>query len=147
VTDLEVRIQRLEDVESIRRLKHRYAELCDDAYQPEGLAALFTEDGVWDGGADYGVYTGRDEIAGYWRSCATSIPFALHLIVNHTVDVDEPGASASGWCNLFQPMTMNDEAYWAGVRYDEEYRVEAGEWRFRRITLTTRMLAPHAAGW
>ncbi len=147
MSELEQRIKRLEDIESIRRLKHHYAELCDDHYRPESLAALFTDDGVWDGGEDYGCHTGREEIANYWRSCASAIPFAMHLIVNHTVDVIEPASHAIGWCNLFQPMTLNGAPYWAGVRYDEDYAFEDGRWKFRRITLTTQMLAPHAEGW
>ena len=147
MTNLESRIARIEDIESIRALKHRYAELCDDRYRPVALAELFTEDGVWDGGSDYGCHTGREEIEAYWRQCAANIPFAIHLIVNHTIEVTTPGSAAHGWCNLFQPMTMNSSAYWAGVRYDEEYRVEGGSWKFRRISLTTRMLAPHAEGW
>jgi hypothetical protein len=37
---LEERVQRLEDIEDIRRLKIRYAELCDAHYDdPDGLAA------------------------------------------------------------------------------------------------------------
>jgi len=43
---------------------HRYAELCDAAYDPDGLAALFTEDATWssrtrDGSVDFGRYEGR----------------------------------------------------------------------------------------
>ena len=47
---LEARIHRLEDIESIRALKARYCMYCDDHYDVEGLASLFTEDAVWDGG-------------------------------------------------------------------------------------------------
>lgn len=147
MTDLETRVRRLEDIEDIRRLKLRYAELCDDNYQPDALAGLFTEDGVWDGGADYGRYEGREAIAGYWRSCADNIPFAVHLITNHHVDVETVGERASGHCHLFQPMTLEGKPYWAAVRYDEDYLVEDGAWRFRRMHLTTLLLAPHTEGW
>ena len=47
---LEARIQTLEDTNAIRNLKARYAELCDDNYNPDGIAALFVEDAVWDSG-------------------------------------------------------------------------------------------------
>lgn len=147
MTDLESRVRRLEDVEAIRRLKLRYAELCDDGYQPEGLAGLFATDGVWDGGEAYGVYEGREAIAGYWKACGDAIPFAIHLITNHQVDVEVLGERATGDCRLFQPMTLEGKPVWAAVRYDETYRVEDGEWRFARMRLTTLMLAPHAEGW
>lgn len=144
---LEARIQRLEDIENIRRLKLDYAALCDDSYAPDALAELFTPDGVWDGGAAYGVYRGRAEIAGYWRACAASIPFAIHFILNHVVDVVEPGRSAVGRCHLMQPMTLDGAATWAAVRYDEDYTVHDGRWRFASSRLTTLLLAPHATGW
>lgn len=143
----EQRVRRLEDIEAVRHLKLRYAALCDDSYRPEALAALFTPDGVWDGGEAYGVYRGREEIAGYWRACADSIPFAIHLILNHIVEIAELGVSATGTCHLLQPMTLNGEATWAAVRYDERYVVDDGRWSFAESRLTTLMLAPHASGW
>jgi SnoaL-like domain len=59
---LEERVQRLEDIEDIRRLKIRYAGLCDAQYDLDGLASLFTDDAVWDGGSDFGVYQGKQAI-------------------------------------------------------------------------------------
>jgi hypothetical protein len=69
---LEGRIETLEDVEAIRRLKARYGELVDERYAggaPRGreeleriageIAALFTEDALWDGGPALGVCQGR----------------------------------------------------------------------------------------
>jgi hypothetical protein len=147
MTSIEDRLQRLEDIEDIRALKYRYAELCDDGYQPEGLADLFMPDGVWDGGDDYGRYEGREAIAGYWRGCGENIPFAIHYILNHVVEPVEPGRRATGRCSLFQPMTMEGKAYWAGVRYDEEYVKHDGAWRFATSRLTTLLLAPHEDGW
>jgi uncharacterized protein (TIGR02246 family) len=144
---LEDRVRRLEEIEEIRRLKLTYAALCDDSYRPEALAGLFTPDGVWDGGDSYGVYRGREEIAGYWRGCADSIPFAIHLILNHIVDIVAPASAATGTCHLLQPMTLNGQATWAAVRYDEKYVVHDGEWRFAESRLTTLLLAPHASGW
>ncbi len=38
------------DIEQIKQLKHRYCAYCDEQYDPDGIASLFTEDGVWDGG-------------------------------------------------------------------------------------------------
>ena len=45
---LERRLQALEDAEAIRNLKARYAALCDNDYNPDGIATLFTEAAVWD---------------------------------------------------------------------------------------------------
>ena len=48
--ELESRVRTLEDTDAIRNLKARYAELCDDNYNPDGIAALFVEDAVWESG-------------------------------------------------------------------------------------------------
>jgi len=57
LAQLEQRVQALEDVNAIRHLKARYAAYCDDQYNPEGLAALFTEDAV-EGGVSIELITG-----------------------------------------------------------------------------------------
>ncbi|MBV8360284.1 MAG: nuclear transport factor 2 family protein, partial [Deltaproteobacteria bacterium] len=47
IEELAARTQRLEDIENIKQLKARYCAFCDDNYNPQGIASLFTEDGVW----------------------------------------------------------------------------------------------------
>ena len=59
--DLERRIKALEDIEEIKKLKARYCAYCDDSYDADGIAALFTEDAVWDGGIR-GRAEGRQDI-------------------------------------------------------------------------------------
>jgi hypothetical protein len=59
--DLERRIRVLEDIETIKKLKARYCALCDEHFDADGLAVLFTEDAVWDRGA-LGCYRGRKAI-------------------------------------------------------------------------------------
>ena len=47
-TDIERRLQALEDIEAIKKLKIRYCH-CADAQDHPGFASLFTEDAVWEG--------------------------------------------------------------------------------------------------
>ena len=56
-TDIERRLQALEDIEAIKKLKIRYCH-CADAQDYPGFASLFTEDAVWEGGA-FGHAEGR----------------------------------------------------------------------------------------
>ena len=58
---LERRLQTLEDAEAIRNLKARYAALCDQQYDADGLAALFTDDASWDS-PGLGRFDGREAI-------------------------------------------------------------------------------------
>jgi hypothetical protein len=45
---MERRLQALEDAEAIRNLRARYAALCDNQYDADGIAMLFTEDALWE---------------------------------------------------------------------------------------------------
>lgn len=143
---IEARLQRLEDIEAIRSLKIEYARLCDANYDPEGLAALFTEDGVWDGG-DLGAPHGRKEIADYWRECGKIVSFALHYTMNHSVKVAPSGTEATGEALLIQPMTLHDKAAWCAVTYHEDYVKIDGQWLFKRMKANTHFLTAFELGW
>jgi ketosteroid isomerase-like protein len=78
---MERRLQSLEDAEAIRNLKSRYAALCDDNYDADGIAALFTEDAAWDS-PGLGRFEGRDAIRGFFRGAAEIFSFAIHYSLN-----------------------------------------------------------------
>ena len=92
---LEQRIRRLEDIEVIRQLKHRYCEYCDDGYDAARLAPLFTDDAIWDGGP-LGRFVGRAAIRGFFAGCSKLVPFAIHHVTNSTIEVDEDRARGCG---------------------------------------------------
>ncbi len=50
---------RLADIEEIKNLKARY---CDDNYDADGIASLFIEDGIFDGGLSRPVSEGREAV-------------------------------------------------------------------------------------
>jgi ketosteroid isomerase-like protein len=66
---MELQLQALEDAEAIRNLKARYAALCDDQYDADGIAALFTEDALWESPA-LGRFEGREAIRGFFRGAS-----------------------------------------------------------------------------
>ena len=43
---IESRLERLEDIEEIKQLKAKYCRFCDEGYDPDGIAGLFTEFGM-----------------------------------------------------------------------------------------------------
>ena len=54
---LATRLQVLEDIEAIKKVKAEYCAHCDNGPNAQGIGALFAEDGVWDGGVDAVSYT------------------------------------------------------------------------------------------
>ena len=101
--DFDARLTRLEDIEEIKQLKARYCAYCDDGYDPNGIAALFTEDGIWDGGRTFGKREGRDAIHRHFEAASQRISIARHQVMNPIITVDGDEATAD-WL-LFQPCT------------------------------------------
>ncbi len=143
---LEQRVQVLEDIEAIRALKTRYCAYCDDSYDAEGLASLFVEDAIWDGGV-LGRCDGRDEIRRFFKNASRSISFAIHHVCNPLIEVD--GERATGQWYLFQPCTYADgeRAIWMMARYHDEYVRQAGDWKFQRVKIDLAFATPFDEGW
>ena len=71
----EEKVERLSAIEDIKQLKARYCQLCDAGYDPDGIAAMFVEDGVWDGGEQFGCHVGREAIHGFFSGVSSDIVF------------------------------------------------------------------------
>ena len=113
LAQLEQRVQALEDVNAIRHLKARYAAYCDDQYNPDGLAALFTEDAVWES-QGLGRFEGRDAIREFFRGASQLFTFAIHYSLNGQIDVQGDTARAIGPCGG-QVSIMRNTCGWRGV--------------------------------
>ena len=146
LAQLEQRVQALEDINAIRHLKARYAAYCDDQYNPDGLAALFTEDAVWES-QGLGRFEGREAIRAFFWSASQLFTFAMHYSLNGQIDVQGDTGQAQWY--LFIPCTLGEgnRAMWrAGVDHEEYVRV-AGEWQCTRKTSAPLFHTPFEEGW
>ena len=143
---IEYRLRVLEDLEEIRKLKARYAAACDDNYNADAIAALFTEDAVWDGGA-LGTADGRTAIHKFFSRATEFFPFAIHNVINPIIDVDGDRATAQWY--LLQPATMakGNQAVWLAAVYHDEYVRLDGRWMINRLKVTSHFLTPYEEGW
>jgi ketosteroid isomerase-like protein len=145
------RVRRLEDLEGIKDLHARYAEVCDDGYDAQGIAQLFTEDCVWDGGETLGRVEGIEALREFFAGAGKRFTFAVHFMMAPRTSIATNGDSATGSWYLLEPCTIaedgREEAFWVAAVYDAEYRKDSDGWRFHRLVVDTRMLAPHVGGW
>ncbi len=149
---LEQQVARLSAIEDIKQLKARYCSLCDANYDPDGLAALFVDDGVWDGGPEFGRHAGRDAIRKFFRGASGSIVFAAHLVMNPIIEVAADAHSATGKWRLIMPCTVLDDAgtaesRWLLSAYDESYVCVDTGWLFKSLTVDSQFYAAHLSGW
>lgn len=143
---LEARIQTLEDTNAIRNLKARYAELCDDNYNPDGIAALFVEDAVWDSGP-LGHFEGREAIREFFRGASRIFTLANPYSLNSQLEVTGDTARAKWY--LFMPCSVSDgdQAMWRAGIDEEEYVRMNGHWMFKSKVSTGLFNTPFGSGW
>lgn len=145
-TSLEERIRRLEDIDAIKQLKAEYCSYCDNDYEPDKLAALFTEDAVWDGKA-FGRHEGREAIRAFFAEAPEALSFAIHNVMNPSIAID--GDRATGRWYLLQPCTAkaSKQALWLTAVYHDRYRRVGDTWRFEHVDIEIRFFSPHESGW
>ncbi len=146
--NLEDRVQRIEAAESIRLLKAKYCDLCDDGYPASELCELFTDDGVWDGG-EMGVFEGIDSISRFFTNMPNVMSFAIHHVTNSAVQVAADAKSARGRWYLMQTATLKDtnQAVWLAAQYSDELVAVGDGWKFQRVQLRSRFYTTYEAGW
>ncbi len=157
ITALRTRVDAAESVQAIQSLKANYAMLVDARFvkgaQVEAarmaevadqIAALFTEDGVWDGGPALGLATGREEIAARMRE--PTLVFSWHFFLKPRIEVE--GDTARARWDILSPCTTRDGTpHWMVGFEDDEYRRVDGAWLHARMKLTSVFMSPHETGW
>ncbi len=145
---LEARIDRLESIEAIKKLKHIYMQHCDLGYKPADLGPLFVDEAVWTS-ADFGHHAGRKAIEDFFGGISAQIVFAAHLAMNFILDVD--GDRATGQWRILMPCTMMEEGQqvsrWILGDYDEAYVRKDGIWRFQKIDFLVNFNVPSLESW
>jgi hypothetical protein len=157
VATLRRRVASSESVLAIQALKARYAELVDRRFSggsvvdagtlaevAEAIAALFTPEGVWDGGPGLGMATGRGAIATRLRQ--PTLVFSRHFFMNPRIEVD--GDAARGRWELLSPCRRADgTSCWMSGYEDDEYALVDGTWLHRSMRLTAVFMTPVGEGW
>jgi len=134
---LEARVQRLEDVEAIRRLLQDY-RTCLDGKDFDGYAELFTADGEFVAGPDGSIHVrGREEILAMLDGMRGNLLGErggddFHVAVNEKIEIDGDGATAtSTWVYVIRGEGDVPDVAKIG-QYRDVLRREDGRWRFRR---------------
>lgn len=154
IAALEHRVQQLEDVEAIRQLKHQYALYCDNGYDPDGIASLFTEDGRWIVDGVGGHNEGREEIRAHFAALSGAITWAQHYMINPIITVSDDGLSATGKFHLLCLATIartDDGAEFDAViltiGYTDQFVKRDGEWFFEELLGKTHYVSDWTEGW
>lgn len=148
---LEERVKVLEDQQEIIKLKARYVNYNDGGWRgpthtdPQAVADLFTDDGIWDGRPSSGYAEGKAQIKQLFETFG-AVPFIVHYVTNPLIEV--AGDRATGhWHALVTMTTPTDNALWTFGLYIEEYERTADGWKFKSLRFDTAATTPYELGW
>ena len=146
--ELEKRVRVLEDLEAIKKLKARYGQVCDNGYDADELAAMFTEDALFllTEKGETQKDKGRDAIRQRFKVMPQRIAFADHHFVSPIIELKGDKAEAS-WL-MWTPATLADGkcVFGAGVERDKYEKVN-GKWLISETHLEIFFRAPYGDGW
>lgn len=148
---LEQRVQVLEDRNEITKLKARYVNMNDGGWHgpthanPQAVADMFVEDGVWDGRPSTPLAEGRAAIRTLFENFGV-VPFVVHYVTNPIIEVD--GDEATGHWHALVTMTVpGGQALWTLGYYIEDYVRTADGWKFKTMRFDTAATTPYELGW
>lgn len=124
----------LEEKDAIRDLLFRYCFATDRDGDPDAWAALFTRDGIWDGGA-FGRIQGHDQLRAFMVQATSGGKAGFrHNMSNMLIEVDGDTAEARSYFLLVQVGEEGPKPFFAGY-YEDKLVKQGGQWLFReRIT-------------
>jgi hypothetical protein len=127
------RIQRLEDIEAIRRLKSRYFNACDRK-DVDAIRACFVEGPAHIDYGVVGVFADREQLVQTFmeKGCHAHI-VDLHHGQNAEIDITGPDTAKALWgLYFYQIDTRSRVLTQLGGHYEDEYRRVDGQWLISR---------------
>ena len=138
IKTLEERMQVLEDVESIKKLKARYFR-CVDGKRWDDLSKVFTEDAV----TDYGMgrrFEGVNAILDFFKNRSNSGSewvTGFHHGHNPEIEITSSVTARGTWAlynYMIDKQTHVNKHF--GASYNDEYFKEKGEWKIKSTAVT-----------
>lgn len=147
--DLASRVQRLEAIEAIRRLKARYFNACD-RQDPQTASRCFADGDVFIDMGHIGVFKRREDFAALYQAagCHEYILDAHHG-ANAEIDIAGPDQACGTWALGYRNINTKDRTVtFLSVLYHDEYARIAGEWLITRsrVEYRTALHLSYASG-
>jgi hypothetical protein len=132
-------LRRVEDILAVHELMALYHEACDGWDEsgthtdPDAIASLFTEDGIWDVTARTPAPRGQEAIAALATELQ-SIPWIVHAVVNPIVDSAGDRATARFKGILRVKLQPSGAPGWAMGRDQLDARRTPEGWRIASLS-------------
>jgi hypothetical protein len=143
--DLEARIRKLEDIEGIKRVKHKYFRSIDQGLWDDVGACFAEEASVF----DWGVFPGPAAVARQFKE-NTAPAYTLFVHQGHNPEIDLTGdTTARGEWELeaFLVTAKTNIGLWITGIYHDEYVKEKGAWKIKSVKLDLFFWSDIEKGW
>ncbi len=149
IEDLRRRLQRLEDVEDIKRLKARYLNACD-AQDPDTALHCFAPGQVLIDMGHVGVFRTREDFAALYRAAGCH-PYVLdmHHGANADIELLDDTHARGLWALDYRNINTRDKTVtFLSTVYHDEYAKLDGQWKITnsRSEFKTALHCSYAAG-
>ncbi len=145
---LEARLDHLESIREIIKLKHVYWHYNDVGLLGDKIAPLFTEDGVWSN-AELGHYEGRAAIRDFFNGASEVLPFCAHVGMNPIIDID--GDTAVGKWRAFLTGTFVEDSKPVSrlilIDYLDDFVRIDGKWYIKKLDILFNFNVEFGASW
>lgn len=131
---------------AIRGLMHAYGRLID-ARDWDGFAKIWTDDAVYVGGPGSETVRGGPAISDFLRNIISANPSGVgepnfHVFFNEEIDVQGESARATSMSTFVIPGPNGAPAMIILARYEDEFVLRDGEWKFQRRVVNSQLPAP-----
>jgi hypothetical protein len=149
---IEKRIQILEDIEAIKKLKATYRYLADAGIAGEPakydeLVNHFVDDVSLEF-VGFGVYRGKEAAKLFFRETVHQLwSYAAHMVVNPIIHVDEGGAAGTWLVHVACTSRKSNRAVWVQGKYEEKFLKIKDTWKWKSIKFYPDFYTPFDKGW
>lgn len=143
------RIEQLEDIEAIRRLKARYCNACD-AQDPEAARNCFADGEVHIDMGHVGVFSHRDQFAELYRAagCHDHI-LDMHHLANPEIEIGGAAQATGKWALEYRNINTQEKTVtFISALYHDRYVKSDGAWKIceSRTEYRTALHCSYASG-
>jgi ketosteroid isomerase-like protein len=145
VSNLERRIQLLEDRLALQDVLTAFCNAVDSLSDLDGLLNCFTADAVFDlSGISLPCFEGRDAIRGFFVQVFADMSHHAHCASNFTVDLLTDTSAQSRAAVIGTGATKDGRSVLVYVRYFLDYRRIGADWKISRLSEAALMPLPHS---
>jgi hypothetical protein len=143
---LEERVQLLEEVEAIKKMKAEYVLACDERRWDDAMR-YFTAKPVVDFGR-FGRFETWDEVVTFFEvTMPKTIAFTIHRLCNPIIEVKGKTAKGIWYCEIPSTHIPTHKAILQQGTYEDDYVKEGNQWKHKILKLTYTYITEYGEGW